>query len=98
MSIQTSAPAKHASSASRIAGVKPPIRSRWLPGASHSPWISGSFASVAQLTMSAVAAAVARSVTTRAGMPSAASLTARRSADCSSRLHTITSSILRTAR
>ena len=37
LSTTTRAPAKQSSSASRIAGANEPIRSRWLPGASHRP-------------------------------------------------------------
>src|SRR6185369_4593565 len=51
------APAKQSSSASRSAGAKLPIRSRWLPARNHLPCTSGSRASVAQLTMSASATA-----------------------------------------
>ena len=57
------------SSASRIAGVKPPIRSRCVPGRSHSPRTSGSRDRVAHETISACRTAAARSVTASAPMP-----------------------------
>ena len=69
VSIQSSARAIAASSVSRIVGVNPPTRSTCVPGASHSPRISGPVDAVAQLTTSARPTAASRSVSTVAARP-----------------------------
>ena len=98
VSTNSLAPAKQASSASRILGVKLPIKSRWLPGLSQAPWTTGAVASVAQLTTSARATAAARSLATLASKPPSRSSSTSAFACDACRAHTCTASIGKTWR